>query len=308
MRIQCTFNLAPELHEQHRFAIENLRAWQINEKQRNDDKDISQQRRSMFHRDIYLSGLYLYQLSAELPKLVSEQYTADSVNVGRLIKQLALFDSQIDEQDQLEAQEMSLAENQWQKMEQLFTAQLAVQQDKILAEQKSTFESMLEQQARKEAEKQAEVTSAYQAEKEDELRQSQQQTLAQFDRQNDLLQVSSDTLAAQLSAMQQQQADLIAAVELITNSAMPSAAVASSDNQIDAVEPVLEQNKVELLQAIEVNQQQLMQAFNLLKLQVGKMGDLSTQGADALSADDIEKAALSSQLQRARKIKSKGLW
>ncbi|MFS1439671.1 hypothetical protein [Shewanella sp. 10N.286.48.A6] len=308
MRIQCTFNLAPELHEQHRFAIENLRAWQINEKQRNDDKDISQQRRSMFHRDIYLSGLYLNQLSAELPKLVSEQYTADSVNVGRLIKQLALFDSQIDEQDQLEAQEMSLAENQWQKMEQLFIAQLAVQQDKILAEQKSTFESMLEQQARKEAEKQAEVTSAYQAEKEDELRQSQQQTLAQFDRQNDLLQVSSDTLAAQLSAMQQQQADLIAAVELITNSAMPSAAVASSDNQIDAVEPVLEQNKVELLQAIEVNQQQLMQAFNLLKLQVGKMGDLSTQGADALSADDIEKAALSSQLQRARKIKSKGLW
>lgn len=272
MRIQCTFNLAPELHEQHRFTVENLRAWQTAEKLRNDDKDIAQQRRSIFHRDIYLSGLYLYQLSSELPKLVSEQYKADNIDASRLTKQIALIAPHVDESGTVNVPagdpQVSLAESQWQKMAQLLEAH----QQQILAEQK----------VEREAEAQAHETLAH------------EKQLA-----------ATELLTEQLSSMQQQQTQLLERIEQADTQAKQPAV---SGSGIKDVEPLLAQNQGELLQVIEANQALLVSAFDTLKRQVGQMSRRSNTLEESPSQIDIEKAALSSQLQRASKVKSKGLW
>lgn len=277
MRIQCTFNLAPELHEQHRFTVENLRAWHISEKQRNDDKDVAQQRRSIFHRDIYLSGLYLYQISAELPKLVSEQYKAGSIDVTRLTKQLAIFENPIDELKDVNDPVITLADSQWQKMEQLLNSH----QQQLLAEQKTFFETAIATQDR---------ASDAQAQNESKA---------------DHVLAVTVKLAEQLTSMQQQQTQLLARIEQVYTHAKDPALVA---NEWQGVEPLLDQNKSELLQAIEVNQQWLVSAFNTLKQQVGQLNDNPSQQVYAFSQINAEKAALTSQLQRASKVKSKGLW
>ena len=208
MRIQCAFYLTPDLYEQHRFAVENLKAWQAREKQRNDDIDISQKRRSIFHREIYLSGLYLYQISNALPKLVSEQYAPDNVDVSRLIKLLALFDNNIDKPDLLKAQDMSLADNQWHKMEELFNVKLAEQQDQMLAAQKIIFENILEQKAIKNDE----ITHAHHLAQEDE----QAKAHATLSGQTNVRQASSEKIEEQLTEIKEQQALLLSTIEKIS--------------------------------------------------------------------------------------------
>lgn len=266
MRIQCIFNLAPELYEQHEFAVENLRSWLMSEKNRKDNQDVAQQRRSNFNRDIYLSGLYLHELSAELPALVSEQYRANEVSVKRLTQQVALFDDndRAEQEDSGNAShETVLEEGQWQKLESL-----------LKAHHQSVTVPLSEQIAA------LSITSMV------------------------------EQVAKQLSALQSQQQEIVDEFKLLTRLGGTEAAegLSAADSDHLTLDISLAKHKDELLFAIDTNQKKLISTFNGLKKQVSGLSNSLRNAEVSSGEDDLETQALTAQLQRASKVKSKGLW
>ncbi|WP_028110697.1 hypothetical protein [Ferrimonas futtsuensis] len=71
MRIRCSFTLEPEQHQSHSHAVERLRQWQQREKSLGGDNQAQLARRNAFHRDLYLSGLFLHQCSPQLTAQLS---------------------------------------------------------------------------------------------------------------------------------------------------------------------------------------------------------------------------------------------
>lgn len=270
MRIQCIFNLAPELYEQHEFAVENIRAWLVTEKERKDNQDIAHQRRSNFNRDIYLSGLYLHQLSAELPALVSEQYRANEVSVKRLTQQVALFDDATGadkEQTATVSHKAVLEEEQWQKLDSMLRAHhqsvTAPLSEQIAA---LSITSMVEQMAKQ--------LSELHSQQQEMVTELQHQVTALSDR-------SSEVETSKLSTE-------------------------GSDHL--AIEASLDKHKDDLLAAIETNQKKLITTFNGLKKQVSGLSNSLSNVAVTSAEEELEAQALTAQLQRASKVKSKGLW
>jgi len=115
MRIQCTFDLFPETHEQHQFAITNLLERQKREKKQENRTEVVKERQRIFHRDIYLSGLYLSQLSADLPPLIARLYKPDTISSERMLQELNKHLAIADE----EASYARLTDDQWQKLNDL---------------------------------------------------------------------------------------------------------------------------------------------------------------------------------------------
>ncbi|MCL1068139.1 hypothetical protein L2735_15225 [Shewanella olleyana] len=75
----------------------------------------------------------------------------------------------------------------------------------------------------------------------------------------------------------------------------------------------INKQKVELLTAIDANQQSLLSAFSGLKKQMAHLSEQVSQnlanGKQALSSEQqAEVKQLNTQLQRASKLKAKGLW
>lgn len=269
MRIQCTFNLAPELHEQHAYAVENLRSWQVSEKARQDQKDIAQQRRSIFHRDIYLTGLYLYQISPELPKIVSEYYTGNGVSVKKLTQQLALFDEldvKVEAPILPTPVEAELSQTQWQKLEAMFAQQQATLTEQHNKQADDSSNAFIDQ-----------LTSAL-----------------------DSLQQQQALMLAQLTKHIENQASLTEQVQP-ANSNKPNEAT-----DLAPYIKALDGNKADLISVIESNQKALVSAFNHLKKQVltsNQSGQAASYDA-SLEQDN----PLNAQLARASKVKAKGLW
>lgn len=315
MRIQCTFNLAPELHEQHDFAIENLRAWQISEKARNDDKDIAQQRRSIFHRDIYLSGLYLHQLSPDLPKRVSEQYKPSGVSAKGLTQQVALFDDELLTSANMPIEQASgivLDDSQWLKFEGL------------LAEQQQQFTQQQQQLEQSRHQAQLDINRKNQIESE----RHSAQLIAQ------LTELVSGSMSDKLIELQAQNLQILAdlkdnaATQSVLESALESSVqiqeqtqeqpqeqsdLRATARQAESVITALDEQKLQLLGAIDANQQSLLSAFNRLQKQMTDLGQNVNQnlasGQSVMSASEQQEVqVLNTQLQRASKIKAKGLW
>lgn len=110
MRIRFSVGLEPEVHDSHGYAIKALRLWQQQEKARNDEPDIVQQRRTQFHRDLYLSGLFLHELAPQLPSMLSQTLLQDKVNCQTLACQLRSAGLTLADEDK------GLSEQQWQKL------------------------------------------------------------------------------------------------------------------------------------------------------------------------------------------------
>lgn len=109
MRIRCSFILEPQRHTHHEFAVGHLRSWREREKLRQDATEVQQQRSSDYHRDIYLTGLYMEKLSPQLPGLIAQSFNGDSITLTRLqqlLQQVGVSD----------ADESGLSEAQWQKL------------------------------------------------------------------------------------------------------------------------------------------------------------------------------------------------
>lgn len=111
MRIRFNVGLEPEIHDAHSYAIKALRRWQQQEKARNDEPDIVQQRRTQFHRDLYLSGLFLHELAPQLPSMLSQTLLQDKVNCHTLACQLHSAGLALDA-----SEDKGLSEQQWQKL------------------------------------------------------------------------------------------------------------------------------------------------------------------------------------------------
>lgn len=289
MRFQCTFNLDPVLHEQHSFAIDNLRAWQANEKKRDDSEATAQKRRGMFNRDIYLSGLYLYQLSAGLPRAVSEQYIASKISAKRLAMQVSLFDD-TKEDEALKANTENegaiLNDAQWEKLASL----LAKHQQDIVKEQQDGLAAAREVQAQQ-IDQHAIVLQSH----------------IQNDLKAGLQQEVVELLAQQLSQLQTQQQQTLAQLQQFIEQSTQKESEQLSETQSlvnQGVAASLDKHQQQLLAAISANQSSLMSAFKRLNSQVSNLN----HGVNTAAGMQQESQALDTQLQRASKIKAKGLW
>ena len=311
MRIQCTFNLAPELHKQHSFAIDNLRAWQETEKSRGDDKDIALQRRSHFHRDIYLSGLYLHQVSADLPRLISEQYHVDGVSAARLMKQISLFDDTESEpaiEPGLVTSHQGLEEAQWQQLE----AILASHREEVLKQQEASAQQELQAQQslyQSHFEKMqlntTEAVGGLEASLCGKLTTELQETINSADINRALT-----TLSEQVASVEHNNQKMLSALTQQIESmsaSLPDNMLSAQDDRVPFtdLQTSIETNQKAIQQSILLLQQQLTSQFQAVadKLNQG----LSVSGSQ-MGAIELAESQLTSQLARASKVKSKGLW
>ncbi|WP_282166563.1 hypothetical protein [Shewanella japonica] len=321
MRIQCTFNLAPELHKQHSFAIDNLRAWQETEKSRGDDKDIALQRRSHFHRDIYLSGLYLHQVSADLPRLISEQYHVDGVSAARLMKQISLFDDTESEpaiEPGLATSHQGLEEAQWQQLE----AILASHREEVLKQQEASAQQELQAQQslyQSHFEKMqlntTEAVGGLEASLCGKLTTELQETINSADINRvdiNCVEISSalTTLSEQVATVEHNNQKMLTVLTQQIESmsaSLPDNVLSAQDNLVPFtdIQTSIETNQKAIQQSILLLQQQLTSQFQVVadKLNQG----LSVSGSQ-MGATELAESQLTSQLARASKVKSKGLW
>ncbi|KPZ71172.1 hypothetical protein AN944_01914 [Shewanella sp. P1-14-1] len=311
MRIQCTFNLAPELHKQHSFAIDNLRAWQETEKSRGDDKDIALQRRSHFHRDIYLSGLYLHKVSADLPRLISEQYHVDGVSAARLMKQISLFDdteSDLAIEPGLATSHQGLEEAQWQELE----AILASHREEVLKQQEASAQqefqaqqSLYQSHFEKMQLNTTEAVGGLEASLCGKLTTELQEAINSADI-NRALTTLSEQIATVEHSNQKMLSALTQQIESMSAS-LPDNVLSAQDDRVPFtdIQTSIETNQKAIQQSILLLQQQLTSQFQAVadKLNQG----LSVSGSQ-MGATELAESQLTSQLARASKVKSKGLW
>ncbi|MBW3138033.1 plasmid partitioning/stability family protein [Ferrimonas balearica] len=78
MRVSCSFSLTPEGSEADARAVQLLKTWQQAEQERAESPEVQRQRRGDFHRQIYLSGLFLHQLAPRLPALLAQALDGDA--------------------------------------------------------------------------------------------------------------------------------------------------------------------------------------------------------------------------------------
>ncbi|GIU30307.1 hypothetical protein L2719_09535 [Shewanella schlegeliana] len=111
MRIRFNVSLEPELYDSHSYAITSLRQWQQVEKEREDEADTALVRRNRFHRNLYLSGLFLHELAPQLPSMLVQMLQQDKVNCKTLASQVRAVGLPLEN-----ANSRALTEPQWQKL------------------------------------------------------------------------------------------------------------------------------------------------------------------------------------------------
>ncbi|GAA4874661.1 hypothetical protein [Ferrimonas pelagia] len=89
MRISASFHVEPEHKATDLHTVTTLKAWQQGLRQRYNDADQLKTAQSNFHREIYLAGLYLNQLSGDLPRQLADCFSADKVKGETLLHLLA---------------------------------------------------------------------------------------------------------------------------------------------------------------------------------------------------------------------------
>ncbi len=141
MRIKCSFTLEPAIHECHRDAESSLRQWKDQLQVSNDNVDIVRERVNNFHRQIYLSGLYLHNLAPELPLMLSQNFTqnVESKTFFNLLAAVGVTaETKAAEPISPEA---VLSEQQWQKLTGLVNDIIA-QQSQAVEQQTEQFDQL----------------------------------------------------------------------------------------------------------------------------------------------------------------------
>ncbi|MEZ9593337.1 hypothetical protein AB4298_01740 [Shewanella sp. 10N.261.52.F9] len=251
MRIRFNVGLEPELFDSHSYAIQCLRLWQQEEKARNDETDIVLQRRIQFHRDLYLSGLFLHELAPQLPSMLTQTLLQDKVNSQTLACQLKSAGLVLEP-----AAENGLSELQWQKLSTMLeAASLPKQQSEPL--NLTAIEQQLAQLQQLMLEGQEQLSSA--------LTHSAASQAEARNNETSQTEVSDDTklhqpdFSAQLSQLKQ-------------------------------------------------GQEKLMAQMKSLSSQLAQVSVSTVANSSANDASNLETPSLETQLERARRVKSKGLW
>ena len=235
MRIRFNVGLEPELFDSHSYAIQCLRLWQQEEKARNDETDIVLQRRIQFHRDLYLSGLFLHELAPQLPSMLTQTLLQDRVNCQTLASQLSSVGLSLQP-----AGENGLSDKQWQKL----TAMLE--------------EASLPSQP-----------------------------------------VETQNLTAIEQQLQQLQLQVEHGQEQISNMLNHLPEATSSQPQTDLTAQ---------FDQLKQGQDKLMAQMKSLTSQLAQVSATSLANHSANDDSNQETPSLETQLERARRVKSKGLW
>ncbi|MGS0681527.1 hypothetical protein ACVBIL_10225 [Shewanella sp. 125m-7] len=215
MRIRFNVGLEPEIYDSHSYAIKTLRGWQQQEKARNDETDIVLQRRIQFHRDLYLSGLFLHELAPQLPSMLTQTLLQDKVNCQTLVCQIRSAGLSLES-----SEDNGLSEQQWLKLTSMLEgASLPNQQSEPL--NLSSIEQQLEQ-----------------------LQQGQEQLSKLF---NNLPAVADTVqphaeldLAAQFSQLKQGQDKLMAQIKSLSSQLAQTPASAPANDETPNLETQLE--------------------------------------------------------------------
>lgn len=137
MQIKCSFTLEPEIYEHHRDAASSLRQWKKQLQASNDNVEIARERVNNFHRQIYLSGLYLHNLAPELPLILSQNFT-QNVELKTFVNLLAAVGVTADITTAAPSPtEAILSEQQWQKLTGL-VSDIKTQQSQVVEQQNVT--------------------------------------------------------------------------------------------------------------------------------------------------------------------------
>ncbi|GIU19479.1 hypothetical protein [Shewanella sp. MBTL60-007] len=234
MRIRFNVSLEPELYDSHSYAIASLRQWQQAEKERDDDSDTALVRRNRFHRNLYLSGLFLHELAPQLPSMLVQMLQQDKVNCKTLASQVRAVGLPLEN-----ANTRALTEPQWQKLTSLLeSANLPEAPVEALGETALISELALEQ------------------------------------------------LQQQLSLLQQGQQQMLTALADL------AAGAASTETGSDFSAHFSQ---------LKRGQDKLMTQINTLREQVSGSAIPTTQAL-------ADSPSIETQLERASRVKSKGLW
>ncbi|GIU05931.1 MULTISPECIES: hypothetical protein [unclassified Shewanella] len=256
MRIRFNVGLEPELFDSHSYAIKCLRLWQQEEKSRNDETDTVLQRRIQFHRDLYLSGLFLHELAPQLPSMLTQTLLQDKVNSQTLAYQIKSAGLSLEP-----ATENGLSEQQWQKLSSMLeTASLANSQSELA--NLTAIEQQLAQLQQLMLEGQEQLSSVL---THSATNQAEARNKGARNKEKSQTEVSSETV--------QQQPDFSAQ-----------------------------------LSQLKQGQEKLMAQMKSLSSQLAQVSGTSLANHSANDASNQETPSLETQLERARRVKSKGLW
>lgn len=288
MRFQCSFELLPKVFESHQFAIENLVDWKNKELARHEDADTGRKRRTQFHRDIYLSGLFLHHLSDHLPKLVAEMYHPESTTIDRLIKELQCLEkdssaTQKTSEGSLEgneAESITPTESQWQRLEALLDH---MQQSR--ASEQAELVTMLGQLDERQQRFSGELDHlATRADSSSVVTNMEADDVSQ-EKTNTAIDTLQHSVVAELKRLHQTLSDI-------------DASVASGTDAMNTAS----------LNSIESNQQMLMQELTHVKRHLSKISKSIPKANMETEEVTAEKDTLDTQLERAKRVKSKGIW
>ncbi|WP_417350177.1 hypothetical protein [Ferrimonas sp.] len=244
MRIRCSFTLEPEQHQSHNHAVERLRQWQQREKSLESDSQVQLARRNAFHRDLYLSGLFLHQLSPQLTAQLSARLGEPNPDAAL---QQCLSNAGL-----LQSGEGALSDGQWQQLTSMLKTAMATPKPEA-----TTDLSALSQQLEQVEQKLSTIPES-----------------------------SSPAGKPDLSALEGQLAQLVACQQALMEKfdALPER------NQPDLSPSLLQ---------LKQGQEKLMSQLKGLKGQLVQPGTGTTEP---------EPARLESQLEKASRVKAKGIW
>lgn len=268
MRIKCSFTLEPDIYENHSDAENSLREWRRQLQESDDSADVVRERVNNFHRQIYLSGLYLHNLAPRLPRVLSQNFTqvVETNSFFNLLSAVGVAAESKPAESivkDTEPTEAVLSEEQWLKLAGLV--------ETIQEQQHQATEQQTEQLKVQYSEIAEQQTQQLKAEHNESL--------------GNMVQDNSE-LITQLAAV-------TASQELIISQ------LAAFDGQA-STPAVLDES---LLFTLQQNQTKALAQLKIIRNQVAKLSS-----GNVISAEKDGVPDLNNQLAKASRVKAKGLW
>lgn len=132
-KLNLALYLNPETSDSDRYAVGALRQWYVKAKRSHSDRTTLDMAVRLFHRDIYLAGLYLYLLDPKLSRSLGGALDDESLTPTAFWRQLHACGLTQGEHQQITDDEALFSPSQLTQLQQLLAKQnshiVAVQQE-----------------------------------------------------------------------------------------------------------------------------------------------------------------------------------
>lgn len=209
MQIKCSFTLEPDVYEYHRDAARSLRQWKKQLQVSNENVDIAREKVNLFHRQIYLSGLYLHNLAPELPQILSQNFAqnVDSKSFFNLMAAVGVTPEIVAAEPS--AAEAVLSEQQWQQLTGLVN-DIKTQQSQVAEQQLEQVKAQYSEPAQDAAQVDVDLVAQLAA-----VAASQEQIISQLAALDGLQNVAAAPDEALLFTLQQNQTKALTQLKAI---------------------------------------------------------------------------------------------